>query len=100
MTSFYEQKIRQALEDLDTQRFLLVRATAKVHNLLLTTLEKQGWNIKQEARSTQQLLSDEIGIVQLFIPATAPLGQADLQDYATQLAPPQLDKGEVLSDTD
>jgi len=46
MTSFHEQKIRQALEDLDTHKFPSARA--------LTTLN---WISKQEARSTQQLLS-------------------------------------------
>jgi hypothetical protein len=57
MTSFYEQKIRQALKDLDIQRF--PRAIAKAHNFPPDTLNwrSKGETSKQEARSTQQLLS-------------------------------------------
>ena len=59
MTSFNEQKIQQALEDLDAQRFPSVRAAAKAHNVPFATLNRRskGGISRQEARSTQQLLS-------------------------------------------
>ena len=59
MTSFHEQKIEQALEEFDSHRFPSIRAAAKAHNLPPTTLNRriQGGISKQEARSTQQLLS-------------------------------------------
>jgi DDE superfamily endonuclease/Tc5 transposase DNA-binding domain len=59
MTAFFEQKIAQALEDLDNQRFPSVRAAAKAHNIPPTTLNRRikGGISKQEARTTQQLLS-------------------------------------------
>jgi helix-turn-helix, Psq domain len=55
---FYEQKIQQAFEDLDTQKFSSIKAAAKAHDIPYTTLDERnkGGISKQEAR-TQQLLS-------------------------------------------
>lgn len=59
MTSFNEQKIQQALDDLDAQKFPSLRAVAKAHDIDHSTLTRRskGGISKQEARSTQQLLS-------------------------------------------
>jgi hypothetical protein len=41
VTSFYEQKIQQALEDLDAQKFPSIRAVAKAHDIPLATLNRR-----------------------------------------------------------
>jgi hypothetical protein len=59
MTSFREQKVQQALEDLRTQKFPSARAAAKAHGVNYVTLNRRskGGISKQEARLAQQLLS-------------------------------------------
>ena len=56
-----EQKLQQALKDVQAQKFSLIRAAAKAYNVDHSTLGRRhkGGVSKQNAREPQQLLSQK-----------------------------------------